>query len=131
MGGDSIDKKTFDAGQNLFVEGSPGDCAYLIEDGTVTVYKMTPDGRDLKIAQLKRGDVVGEMALVDNAARGASAKADGAVKVSVITRSVLETRIGKAPPMIRLLLASLVKRLRDTNYSMVNAPVEGWQAYSD
>jgi CRP-like cAMP-binding protein len=103
----------------------------LIEEGAVGIYKAAAGGNERLIATLSRGDIVGEMALVDSTARGATAKAEEHTRVAVISRAFFESRLQGSNPMIRLLLTSLTKRIRDTNYSAVNAPCEGWRPISN
>lgn len=122
-----FERRTFELGQPLFLEGEPGDCAFLIEQGAVEVIMTGTTGKEKKLAILSRGDIIGEMSLVDSAPRGATCKATEHTKVSVITKDIFEERLSRSNPMVRMLLTSLVKRIRDTNYINVNVPTEGWR----
>ena len=126
-----MERKTFDIGQPLFLEGDRGDHAYLIEEGVIDIIKTAAGGKDVVIAKLSRGDIVGEMALVDSAPRGATAKAAEFTKAAIITKDFFNARVEGSSPMIRMLLTCLAKRIRDTNYSAVNAPSEGWRTFKD
>src|SRR5687768_15121257 len=59
------------AGQWLFREGDPGDCAFVIESGSVLVFRER-QGERLPLATLKAGDLIGEMSLIDQLPRSAS-----------------------------------------------------------
>ena len=126
-----LERKVFQPGQPLFIEGDTGDCAYLIEDGAVAVLKSTLGGRETLIASLAKGDIVGEMALVDAGVRGASAKATEFTTTAVISRETFELRVHRSNPVVRMLLLSLVKRIREANHSAVNAPSDGWRPVRD
>ena len=64
------------AGEVLFSEGDRSDGVYLITQGTVEVSTVLPDTqRPVVIRSAGRGDVLGEVALVDGLPRSASAHA--------------------------------------------------------
>ena len=64
------------AGQELFAEGSPGDKVYIIKEGDLEIVKHS-DGREilLEVHRNKPGQVVGEMSLLEDSPRMASARA--------------------------------------------------------
>jgi CRP/FNR family cyclic AMP-dependent transcriptional regulator len=64
------DVRTFRAGETVFAEGEPGDCMFAILEGEVAIQK---NGSVLE--QVKAGGVFGEMALIDQHPRSASAVA--------------------------------------------------------
>ena len=52
---DSVDFKTkFDTDEYIFLEGDPGDCAYIIDSGMVEE-SFDKDGRKLVMAALTKG----------------------------------------------------------------------------
>lgn len=59
----------------VFWEGEPGVGVYIIQEGTVKIYKTLSDGSDKELAILKSGDFFGELALLDESPRSASAVA--------------------------------------------------------
>jgi CRP/FNR family transcriptional regulator len=65
-----IEKVELPAGQELFAEGSPGDRAYIIEEGELEIVKSS-DGRELLLEMRanKPGTVIGEMALLEGVPR--------------------------------------------------------------
>ena len=63
---------TYDTGEYIFVEGDAGDCAYIIESGTVEISLGNDDGK-LVLATLNKGEILGEMAIIDGLPRTASA----------------------------------------------------------
>ena len=67
--------KSFAPGEYLCREGDLSDCAYLIQSGTVSILKTNTDGEDVFLTQLGGEEYIGEMGLIENRPRSASAKA--------------------------------------------------------
>jgi EAL domain-containing protein (putative c-di-GMP-specific phosphodiesterase class I) len=125
---DSSHRRMFDAGQALFVEGDKGEVAYLIESGqvdvTLQVFEMTRH-----IATLGVGEIVGEMALIDDGPRSATATATEPTEVFVIDRDLMQQRLATTDPVVSLLMRVLSDRLRTTHSrSRGDAPVSGFAA---
>jgi hypothetical protein len=71
----------FDAGQTVFRQGEPGDCAYFIRTGEVEV---VDESSGAILAKLHRGQYFGEMALIANAPRNATVRATTPVELAVL-----------------------------------------------
>lgn len=109
-----IVRRSAEQGDVLFHEGDAGEEAYLILDGAVEVF-LESDGEEVVLATLKRGDIIGEMALIDNQPRMASARAVGDAQLTVITRDDLDQRLAKlndSDKVLRRLIDIFVDRLR-------------------
>jgi len=102
----------FDPDEFLFEEGDPGECAYIIESGSVEV-SLDKGGRKLVIAILGAGEVLGEMAIIDNCPRTATARAIERTKVTAIPLDYVEQKIENADPTVRLFLLLIMERYRD------------------
>jgi len=101
-------------GRVLFEEGDDGQTAYLVTAGEVDVYRIR-DGREERIATLGRGDIIGEMSLIDGQRRPASARTRPGASVVAIGRDDLKTRLAaldKSDRLLRLLVEALIRRLR-------------------
>jgi len=84
-------EERFLGGEVLFREGDLGDKMYVVLDGRVMISKRIPGGGEEALAFLERGDYFGEMALIDNESRSASATShDGGALVLSIPREVVE-----------------------------------------
>lgn len=102
------------AGRILFEEGDDGQNAYLITEGQVDVYRVR-SGREEVIATLGRGEIIGEMSLVDGQRRAASARARPGASVVTISRDDLKNRMAaldRSDRLLRLLVEALIRRLR-------------------
>ena len=80
------------AGDELFAEGSYGDRAYIIQEGELEIIK-TSSGRDVLLALRGPGEVIGEIALLEDRPRMASARARTEVSMLSIDRQQLKELI--------------------------------------
>ncbi len=102
----------FDPDEFLFEEGDPGYCAYIIESGSVEI-SLDKSGRKLVIATLGAGEVLGEMAIIDNLPRTATARAIERTKVTAIPLDYVGQKIENADPTVRMFLLLVMERYRD------------------
>ena len=110
----ALEKRTFKQGEHLFEEGESGTEAYLIQDGFVTIWREQ-DGQKISLATRGEGEIVGEMALIDDTVRSATVTAGSDVEADVITRPVLVSILDKAPPVLSTILHQLLESLRTSN----------------
>lgn len=96
----------------LFEEGDVGDCAYIIESGSVEL-SIDKGGKILVIATLGEGEVLGEMAIIDKRPRTATARALEETKTIAIPLDYIEQKIEAADPTVRLFLRLVMERYRD------------------
>lgn len=106
-----MSKRQLQAGEVLFQEHDAGDVAYLVERGRIRVSLRGTDSA-VTLADLGPGDLVGEMALIDNAPRTATAVALEDTALLVIDRGHLAERIAQTDPIVRALLGGQIKRYR-------------------
>ena len=106
--------KTFTADTQIFQEGEPGDCAYIIQSGEIEL-SMLINGKDSAFATLEKGELFGEMALIDNSFRSATATAKTDVELLVISRDYISQKIELSDPTVRLLLQVVLERYRDVH----------------
>lgn len=117
-------KKVFDVGQTLFAEGESGAEAYLVRSGYVSILKQDGD-RKIELATRGPGEIIGEMALIDDKPRSATVMAKTKVEVEVITRKDLKTMMSSTPEPVVLILHQLLARLRDTNELAASYATDG------
>ncbi len=99
-------------GQHVFRERESGDAAFVVLDGKIAIYKITDQGEHI-LATLGKGAMFGEMALIDNQARMASAKAfEGNASVLVVTRDAFKKRMDALDPFTRGLIKILAENIR-------------------
>ena len=105
---------SFDTDEFIFSEGDPGDCAYIIDSGMVEV-ALDKDGRKLVVATLTKGDILGEMAIIDRLPRSASARAIVPTVVTPIPLDYVSQKIEQSDPTVRMFLRLAMARYRDMN----------------
>src|SRR5437667_6367212 len=64
-------KRVFPTGTNIIQAQMPGDAVYMIQSGTVKIKVDQANGKEVIIAILGAGAIVGEMSLIDSAERSA------------------------------------------------------------
>ena len=102
----------FDAGTEVFAQGDPGDAMYFIDHGRLEVSVISPDGRKLSLDILKDGDVLGEIALLDEGLRTATITAKTHSRLWRLSRRDLKAAIADDPELSMELLVLAGKRLR-------------------
>nr|XP_013804124.1 PREDICTED: cAMP-dependent protein kinase type II-alpha regulatory subunit [Apteryx mantelli mantelli] len=97
---DVIGEKVYQDGERIISQGDKADCFYIVESGEVKILikskTMTSKdvNQEVEIAQCHRGQYFGELALVTNKPRAASAYAVGEVKCLVMDVQAFERLLG-------------------------------------
>ena len=108
------ERKMVSAGDIIFEEGEVGEMAYLIISGEVEIFRASGNTERV-LATLDRGEIIGEMSLIDNSPRMASARALSDTEMSIISRNSLQARLDRleeSDRVLRRLIAVLVSRIR-------------------
>ncbi len=106
--------KSCKTGDIVFEEGSQGREMYIIQEGTVGVYKKTPEG-EIELARIEKGGVIGEMSLLDNMPRSATVKCLEPSKFLVVNERTFQTASKSMPMWLTSIIRIVVSRLRDAN----------------
>lgn len=110
--------KTFESGSPIFYEGDAGREMYVIIDGSVEIQKSTSGGSSKTLINLNNGDIFGEMALIENKKRSASAIAAKKTKLLVLNDHLFEAMLVENPDFARKMIKMLSERLRRTNLTL-------------
>ncbi len=115
--------RNFNDGELIFTEGSSGEELFILLEGKVRLHK-----EDTFITTLERGDLFGEMALIDRGPRSASASSDGQTRLLIIRRKDFYDIIRNENKLSVKLLWSFVQvlaqRLRKTTADLSGARLE-------
>lgn len=113
MSSQSFSLNYLDVGDYLFREGDAGEEAYLIKSGRFKISKQVGDDSHKTIAVVGKGNIIGEMALIDGQPRAASAICVETATVVVVSSQSLNQRLEKTDPVILQLLNTFTRRLRE------------------
>lgn len=110
--------REFKDGEIIFTEGDPPGAVYIVITGEVEISRGVGDAR---VVLAKRGweEVFGEMALVDNNPRSATATALGEVRVYEISEAMFHSYLSELNPLILNVFSSLVTTIRELNETQV------------
>jgi EAL domain-containing protein (putative c-di-GMP-specific phosphodiesterase class I) len=99
------------AGTTIFAENDPPTTAFLIERGDVEVSTVQRGERTI-LGRLGPGMLLGEMAVIDNSPRTATARALTDCTLTPIDRRQFAERLAAADPVVRALMMSQLTRYR-------------------
>ncbi len=106
-------ERSFAAGSTLFSQGDTGVGLYVIKSGQVRILQAAnPDRAEKELDVLSPGDVLGEMALLDDQPRSASAVAIDDVSVLLLPVWEFRSILRGHPEIAVKLLSVLSRRLR-------------------
>jgi diguanylate cyclase (GGDEF)-like protein len=113
--------RAFAEGECLFEIGEPGRSLFVVTAGTVQV--LHPDrAANFKLATFGPGEVIGEMSLLDDSPRSATARALGDVHALVLDKAVFHQLLLSRPDVAVHLLGVMSRRMRkaDEHISALN-----------
>jgi CRP/FNR family cyclic AMP-dependent transcriptional regulator len=112
---DLLGRTKFPAGAMILTAEQPGEVAYIILEGTLKVSTIQGNGRELTLALLGPGEIVGELALADRASRSADVTALEPAVLVWLDRGTFERLRRDIPGITENLLRLLARRLRLAN----------------
>jgi di/tricarboxylate transporter len=119
-------------GSELFHQGAPGDAFYLIARGEIGVYvAREADEGETRVAVLGSGDPVGEMALLTNAPRSATIRAETDGELLRLDRGRFLALMRQEPDVLLAIAATLSRRLQTTLVRSDGAAADGYSEVSE
>lgn len=117
----------YQPGEIIFCEYEPGDAFYLIQEGTVQISKIMGD-IEKTVDVLQPGEIFGEMAILEEAPRSATAIAAEQVKCLEFNRENFEILMRGNPAIALKLLKLFTKRIYDQRRRFMILTLEDTQA---
>ncbi len=116
MAADDIQNVTYPKGKVLFKQGDKGTAAYIVNSGAIGLYREA-QGRKIPLATVRKGELFGEMAAVDNSPRMATAFTLEESSLMVISVDMMMDKMRKADGFIRALISMMMSNLRHVHDS--------------
>jgi CRP/FNR family cyclic AMP-dependent transcriptional regulator len=113
-----MDQKTYEAGDVIFDEGQTGKVMYILVEGVVEICKKTLEGKTLLKVVDQKNEVFGEMALIDDLPRSASATAIEQTLVYEINETSFEHLIKTNGNFAFKVIQILSERIRNSNFQI-------------
>lgn len=104
----------FATGEMIFSEGDLGTEMFIIQEGSVEILKQFR-GEEQELADLGQGDFFGEMSILEDLPRTATARAKSDCKVLRINGTTFDSMLRKNPEIAVRMMRKLSRRLRDTD----------------
>ena len=102
-------KRVYQDNTMICCEHEPGNELFIIQEGQIKITKVIQN-KEVLLAVLKEGDIFGEMALIENKPRSASAIAFGTTKVMAVNKNNFENMISTQPQLVARLISLLAER---------------------
>src|SRR5262245_51447786 len=104
-------RRNFEAGRNVMTIEQPGEAVYVILYGSVKIH-IEQGERDVILAILGEGDLLGEMSLIDSIGRSASALTLENTMLLWVDKDDFNYMLDNFPPVARNLVKIMTKRVR-------------------
>lgn len=110
------ERRKLQAGQMLFREGSPADCAFVVASGRFELSRAGKGGQAVSLGFAERGTLLGELAMVTSVNRSMTAIAPDTAEVIRINRPLFRRMLEEYPD-----IAGIIRQRIDENLAALNA----------
>lgn len=108
-------------GDVVFEEGAAPDHLYVVEDGRIAIASKSIDGRESVFALMERGELFGEMGLLDGLGRSAEARALEPSQITEIPYQPVREVFEENPALLWGVVALLAGRLRSMDSALADS----------
>ncbi len=113
--------KVFHKGHVIYREGQSSNEAYIIKQGSVSLYRVAANKR-INLGTLRHSQIFGEMGVITEEKRSATAEALEYTEVIVLDQNLLHTLLLKSPRPVQIITSYLVERVRMLNSRVGERP---------
>ena len=110
----------FESGRKIFSQGDPSELTYRIVAGSVDIVVNARDGGQRRIASLGPEDIFGEMGIIDDSPRSASAIAREQTACQAYSADEVLELLSSNPDEAIDMIRSLIFRLRTANRKLAS-----------
>ena len=107
--------RRYDKACYIFHQEDPAERFFVILGGEISIERFNREGRVTRIAQLFKGDIFGEFALIDKGGRSASARVSRYACLASLSVAQYNSLVDSHPEFAKKLMSVLVQRLRGSN----------------
>ncbi len=107
--------RRFSSNQVIFHHGDPGGLLYIVSKGKVKISYSTQDGQEALLAILGAGDFFGELALLDDSPRSATAESIESTEAMTLHREDFRHYLASNPDFALHVLQTLARHIRRLN----------------
>jgi CRP-like cAMP-binding protein len=112
-------------GKILYMPEDTSEVLFLLKQGRIQLYRISPDGKKLVIATLGPGAVFGEMALIGQGMHNTFAEATEDCVLLVMSRDEVEQLLVTKPKVALRIFEALGKRLREAEFRLEEIAFKG------
>ena len=105
-------ERTYEKDEVVFLEGEPCQGLYIVREGSVKIYKLSPEGREQILSYIKPVDSFNEVAVFDGGPNPANVSAAEPTTLWVVPRAAIVDLIQKNPQVALVVIQNLGTRLR-------------------
>lgn len=110
----TLQKKELQPGEVLFCQGDKGDELVIVEQGALSIFSPDQSGDGEAIRIFHAGEVLGEMALIDEQPRSLSARAEETTTILTLKKVDFQNMLAAHPEMAQAVMSGLNNRVRYT-----------------
>ena len=117
--------RSYAAGQVIFREGDAGDTCYVLRTGSARVTRSHSDGRLITLAELRPGDIFGELAMFGGETRSATVEAIEETTAVALLAGDLRRLLREHPDIALKMLSAMADRVRAGNDRLSRQSFQG------
>lgn len=121
LGEPKMERLAVAAGTMLFRQGDPGDAAYILEKGKVMIFQQV-EGQRVELDAIRPGEIFGEMAVIDDSERMATAVASSDCAVTRVPKAIFNRKLEASDKFVRALVNMFIKNIRSSHRIFVRRP---------
>lgn len=119
MAKELVQRRYYQEGDIIFFEGDQGNTAYVMQSGEVEIYTFV-NGVEKVLGKFTKDDIFGEMGLIIDEPRMASARCTQTASIVIISKSAFENRLEKIDPFVRGLIKLMIYHIRKNIVSPIS-----------
>lgn len=117
--------RTFKRGDVIYMPGETGEALFLLRSGAVQIYRMSPEGRKLVIAQLLPFSFFGEMSCIGQGMYDTFAEVVEDSTIVTMNCAVLNRLLSTKPEVARRILEAFGRRVLDAERQLEETVFKG------